>query len=252
MSPPRRTRWPCSSTASAAATNGPTPLDAVTRAGGATRQANTRRSSARSSSASRVAAPTHHPGPPGGSAIETVEPGAASARPTSRPRTCRVTAAGRAPGVPTIDTATAASDTRTEPTPRFAGTSVGGASASTRTPRGTSARPDPSAVRWRSLITCTSRPSSGSASTRRAASRTAAVRSSRRGDTPALSSVASSASRVPARATPSASTNHRRSDAPAAASEARAAARSRSSMGRPSTTTPDDTELSRITTKAVR
>src|SRR5205823_2043286 len=110
--------------------------------------------------------PTHHPGPPGGSAIETVEPGAASARPTSRPRTCRVTAAGRAPGVPTIDTATAASDTRTEPTPRFAGTSVGGASASTRTPRGTSARPDPSAVRWRSLITCTSRPSSGSASTR--------------------------------------------------------------------------------------
>src|SRR5437868_2354338 len=105
-SPPRPTRWPCSSTASAAATNGPAPLDAVTRAGGATRQANTRRSAARSSSASRVAAPTHHPGPPGGSAIETVEPGAASARPTSRPRTCRVTAAGRAPGVPTIDTAT--------------------------------------------------------------------------------------------------------------------------------------------------
>src|SRR5204863_5258801 len=65
MSPPRRTRWPCSSTASAAATNGPAPLDAVTRAGGATRQANTRRASALSSSASRVAAPTHHPGPPG-------------------------------------------------------------------------------------------------------------------------------------------------------------------------------------------
>src|SRR5438105_2083208 len=41
---PRRTRWPCSSTASAAATNGPAPPEAVTRAGGATRHANTRRS----------------------------------------------------------------------------------------------------------------------------------------------------------------------------------------------------------------
>src|SRR5437764_4779910 len=250
---PRCTRRPCSSTASAAATNGPAPLDAVTCPGGATRHAKTPRSSARSSSASSAASPTHHPGPtPGGSAIESVDPGAASPRPTSRPRTRSVTAAGRAPGVPTIETATAPSDTRAAPTPRFAGTSEPGASASTRTPRATAAWPGPSAVRWRSLITCTSRPSSGSAFTRRAASRTAAVRSSRRGDTAALSTVANSASRVPARATPSARTSHTRSDAAAAAREPRAAARNRSSTGRPSATAPDDTELSRITTRAVR
>src|SRR5437764_5852930 len=188
---PRRTRRPCSSTASAAATNGPAPLAAVTCPGGATRQAKTRRSSARNSSASSATSPTHQPGPPSGKDIVSVVPGAASPRPTSRPPTRSVTAAGRAPGVPTIDTATAPSDTRALPTPRFAGTSEPGASASTRTPRATAAWPGPRAVRWRSLITCTSRPSSGSAFTRRAASRTAAVRSSRRGDTPALSTAAS-------------------------------------------------------------
>src|SRR5205809_808082 len=214
-SPPARTRFPSSSTASAAATNGPPPAlgGAATRAGGATRHTSNRRSSARSSSASRTTSPTHQPGPSDGNEIDTVDPVVASARPTSRPRIRSVTGAAPpsrpAPGVPTMPTAAAPSVTRTVPTPRFGAAWLGGARASTRTPRGTAARPDPSAVRCRSLTTCTSRAGSGSASTRRVAAPTAAVRSSRRAETPTLSTVASNASLVPARATPSASTSQR-------------------------------------------
>src|SRR5947208_393511 len=256
-SPPARTRFPSSSTASAAATNGPPPAlgGAATRAGGATRHTSNRRSSARSSSASSTISPTHQPGPSDGNEIDTVDPGVASARPTSRPRIRSVTGAGPpsrpAPGVPTMPTAAAPSVTRTVPTPRFGAAWLGGARASTRTPRGTAARPDPSAVRCRSLTTCTSRAGSGSASTRRVAAPTAAVRSSRRAETPTLSTVASNASLVPARATPSASTSQRRSDAVARTNEPRTIAFRRSSTGRPSTTSPDDGELSRITARAV-
>src|SRR6266513_2403489 len=256
-SPPARTRFPSSSTASAAATNGPAPAlgGAATRAGGATRHTSNRRSSARSSSASSTTSPTHQPGPSDGTVIDTVDPGVASARPTSRPRIRIVTGAAPpfrpAPGVPTMPTAAAPSVIRTVPTPRFGAAWLGGARASTRTPRGTAARPEPSAVRCRSLTTCTSRAGSGSASTRRVAAPTAAVRSSRRAETPTLSTVASNASLVPARATPSASTSQRRSDAVARTSEPRAIAFRRSSTGRPSTTSPDDGELSRITARAV-
>src|SRR5439155_834049 len=81
--------------------------------------------------------------------------------PTSRPRIRSVTGAAPpsrpAPGVPTMPTAAAPSVTRTVPTPRFGAAWLGGARASTRTPRGTAARPEPSAVRCRSLTTCTSR-----------------------------------------------------------------------------------------------
>ena len=140
---------------------------------------------------------------------------------------------------------------RTTPTPRFAAAWLAGARATTRTPRGTSARPGPSAVRCRSLTTCTSRAGNGAASTSRVAARTAAVTSMRRAETPALSKVASSASGVPARATPSASTSQRRSDDVARTSDPRATAFRRSSTGRPSTTSPDDAELSKITASAV-
>src|SRR5207245_2485026 len=75
------------------------------------------------------------------------------------------TGAGPPPGVPATVIATAPSVTRACATPPFATTWPGGASASTRTPRGTSARPGPKAVRCRSLTTSTSRPGRGSAST---------------------------------------------------------------------------------------
>src|SRR5213080_1086909 len=109
--PPTRTRCPSSSTASAAATNRPPPAaeSAATRAGAATRHTSNRVSSARSSSASSTTSPTHQPGPSGGSVIDTVDPGTASARPTSRPRMRSVTVAAPpaapVPGVPTMLTA---------------------------------------------------------------------------------------------------------------------------------------------------
>src|SRR5438445_724746 len=134
--PPLWTRCPSSSTASAAATNGPPPGLAATRAGGATRHTIHRRSSARSSSASSTTSPTHQPGPSDGSVIATVDPGAASARPTSRPWIRSVTDAAPfsvpAAGVPTMPIAAAPSVTRAAPTPRFANAWLGGARAGTR------------------------------------------------------------------------------------------------------------------------
>src|SRR6266702_1405977 len=109
------------STPSAAATNGPVPGCAVTRAGRATRHAKRRRSSARSSSGSRTTTPTRQPGGRGGRGITTSDPGAPRARPSSRPWTRTVTDVGPAPGVPTTATVTAPSNTRAAPTPRFLG-----------------------------------------------------------------------------------------------------------------------------------
>src|SRR5438445_4899638 len=80
---PSTIRFPCVSTASAAATNGPAPESARTRAGSATRHTNALRSSARSSSGSSTASPIHHPGATLGSGTVALDPGAASARPTS-------------------------------------------------------------------------------------------------------------------------------------------------------------------------
>src|SRR5205807_1081458 len=88
------------------------------------------------------------PAPPAGA------PGAASARPTSRPRSRTVTTAAGVPGVPPTDTATAPSSALAAAIPRLgAASSVGAANATTRTPRGMAAIPSASALRCRSLAT---------------------------------------------------------------------------------------------------
>src|SRR6266540_3421725 len=114
-----------------------------------------------------------------------------------------------------------------------------------------SARPDATAVACISLSKCTSRPGDGWAFTRRAARSTACTRSSPCQPARVLSIVASSASRVPPRSTPSHNISHTRSADVVWRTEDCAAARSRSSMTPPSTTAPDDGELSRMTTTAV-
>ncbi len=254
-------RRPCASTTSAAATNGPAPGSARTRAGSATRHTNALRSSARSSSGSSTASPIHQPGATLGSGTLALDPGAASARPTSRLRPAgppagprrTVTDAGVPPGVPATVMARAPSATRAWATPRFASASPleRGASARTRTPRGMSARPWPNVVRWRSLTTATSRPGKGSAFTSRVARATASVRSSRRQPGTTESTVASRPSREPARATPSDSISHKRSPVAARAIAARATRFRRSISGRPSTTAPEEGELSRMSASAV-
>src|SRR6266571_3809864 len=258
ISPPTTTRLATRSTASAADRNGPTSASAVTLAGAATRTTNSRRSSPRSSSASSSTSPIHHPGASGGSGSVTDCPGAASVRPTSRARagalpggcTRATRSAALAPGVPETAIVSPPSPARAAAMPRLAGTRAGGASTSSATP-GTSTFPAPSAVRCRSLSTWTSRAGRGSAATRRAAPPTAGTRSRRCGVAVAPSTLASSASREPARATPSASTSQRRSPGAAWASDARASVLSRSSTGRPSTTALADNELSSTTASAV-
>ncbi len=233
---PTVTRPPSVSTARAALRNAPIVGPALTRAGGATRHTNGRRSSARSSSGASSASPTHQPGGDGGRRSVTVVCGAARARPTS--------------GVPPMVIATARSVARTAAMPRLGGTAPAAARAMMRTP-GVGRTVPVSAVRCRSLTTCTSLALSGSASTSVTARATAATRSSRRGSMPALSTAERSASGVPARATPSASTSQQRSAGARRPSTARAATLSRSSTGRPSTTAPADSELSSTTTSAV-
>jgi len=199
-----------------------------------------------------MTSPAHHPGASGGRATDTAAPVAASARPTSRVPTRTVTGTGSPAPEPVTATTTAPSVTLALAIPRLAaGVPQAGASERTLTPPGTSARPVASALRWRSLNTCTSRPGKGSASTSRAARSTVWVRSSRRQSGVALSTPASRASRPPPRTTPSASSSHTRSAGDVRAIDARAVTRRRSSTGRPSTTAPDDGELSRITASAV-
>src|SRR6266566_3721275 len=159
---PSATRCASRNTARAAATNPPASGVAVTRAGVATRHAKRRRSSARSSSGSSAASPTHHPGASdcAGSDTVTTEPSRGVARPRAaispRSRSPRsppiriVTGTGSVVAAPAVEpassTTAAPSVTCTAAMPRF-GTARPGSSASTRTPRGTSARPVITAVR---------------------------------------------------------------------------------------------------------
>ena len=157
---PSTMRFPSWRTARAAATNDPALDVAMTLAGGATRQANGLRSSARSSSGSSAASPTHHPGasdcagndtltadrvaPPGRSLPGVANPRAVISPRFGRPPPMRiVTGTGcGAPAAPTtepLNSITAApSETVTAAIPRFA-TARPGARASTLTPLGTSA-----------------------------------------------------------------------------------------------------------------
>src|SRR5439155_1105371 len=106
------------------------------------------------------------------------------ADPTSRARagalpggcTRATRGAALAPGVPETAIVSPPSPAPAAAMPRLAGTRAGGASTSSATP-GTSTLPAPSAVRCRSLSTCTSRAGRGSAATRRAAPPTAGTRS---------------------------------------------------------------------------
>ena len=166
---PSVTRCPSRNTASAAETNPPASGVAVTRAGGATRHANGRRSSARNSSGSSAASPTHQPGASDCAGSDTVttdpdRPESARSPEVARPRAAIsprsrsprpppiriVTGTGSAEAVPAVEPASsitaAPSVTRTAPMPRF-GTARPGSSANTRTPRGTAARPVDIAVR---------------------------------------------------------------------------------------------------------
>ena len=187
-------------------------------------------------------------------------PGVANPRaaisPRLRPAPMRIVT-GTGWGVPPLSSieplnsmTAAPSETVTAAIPRL-GAPRSGASASTRTPLGTVARLDASAVRCPSLTTCTSLPTNGCAFTMREARSTARTRSSRSQPGCVLSIVTSSASRVPPRSTPSHNISHTRSADVVRARDERAATRNRSRTRPPSTIAPEDGELSRMMTAAV-